>query len=534
MLIPENKILLKIRNLSLCSQSKTGQPIIDNLNFEIEKSRITALAGESGAGKTLLALCICGLAGYVKGITVSGSIFFTSNDTSQDILSLNENELTKLRGNKIAIVLQDPLTYFDPNMKIKNQISEIVEIHKLQISESDLNILLQKAELDIRVLESYPHQLSGGELQRLAFVSASLPKPKLLIFDEPTTNLDKKLTRQMLDMIRNFCISEDITVLFISHDLKAVRYIADNVCIMKNGRIIEYNTCKKVFENPENEHTKKLIDSFFNFNPISRPNYTSESAIEVNSVSKTFKLNDEFDFFRKRKYLKVLDKVDFVLSKAEVIGIIGHSGSGKSTLARILVQLEIADNGNVTIEEKVFSLSNNRDSGFLRKNIQLVFQNPITSLNRIIKIRTLLAEPLKSEFRKSKVKSYEILKILRNKLGIKEELLCRYPDQISGGEAQRIALARALTNDPKILILDESFSALDRISQNEIMNILNKIISEKDIAIIIITHDIDIAAKFCDKLIILKKGTIVESGNTKEIINSPKNEFTKSLINADY
>jgi ABC-type glutathione transport system ATPase component len=534
MQIPEDKILLKIRNLSLFSLSDASQPILDKLSLDIERAKITALAGESGTGKTLLALCISGLARYLKGITASGSILFNSNGVSQDILSLNEKESTKLRGDKIAIVLQDPMTYFDPNKKIKRQISEIVKIHKLQISDPHLEILLQKAGLDNRVLESYPHQLSGGELQRLAFISASLPKPELIIADEPTTNLDKKLTKQVLDMIKSFCVSEGIAVLFISHDLKAVRYIADNVCIIKQGSIIENNTCNEIFENPKNEHTKKLIDSFYNFHPELRSNYLSETSIEVKSVSKTFTLNHEFDFFKKRKYLKVLGNVGFPLKKAEVLGIIGHSGSGKSTLARILVQLELADNGSVKIEKNEFSLSHYRNSGLLRKSIQLVFQNPITSLNRIMKIRNLLIEPLKSEFHDPKVKNSGILKILRKQLGIKEELLDRYPDQISGGEAQRIALARALINSPKVLILDESFSALDRISQNEIIVMLNKIIIENKIAIIFITHDIDFAAKFCDKLLILKNGIIVESGSTKEIINSSKNEFTKSLINADY
>lgn len=534
MVIADDKILIKIRNLSLFGQGKENQPILLDLNLDIERAKITALAGESGAGKTLLAMSICGLAKYLKGISVAGNIFFNSDDISHDILSLNEKEITKLRGNKIAIVLQDPMTYFDPNLKIKKQISEIIRIQKLQISEPDLNKLLQKAGLDTRVLDSYPHQLSGGELQRLAFVSASLPRPKLIIADEPTTNLDKKLTIQILDMIRDFCNSEGIAILFISHDLKAIRYIADNVGIMKQGRILEFNTCNKIFTDPQNEQTKKLIDAFYNFNSERRSKYLSESAIEVNSVSKTFILNDEFDFFGKRKYLKVLDKVNFSVHKAEVLGIIGHSGSGKSTLARILVQLELADHGNVKIEENVYSLNQNSNLRLLRKNIQLVFQNPITSLNRIMNIRTLLSEPLKSYFHVPKAKSSEILEILRHQSGIKEELLERYPDQISGGEAQRIALARALSNEPKVLILDESLSALDRISQNEIIVMLNKIISDKNIAIIFITHDIDIAAKFCDKLIILENGIIVESGNTEEIINSPKNEFTKSLINADY
>ncbi len=534
MVIPDDKILLKIRKLSLSTQSNAGQLILSNLNLDIEKAKITALVGESGAGKTLLAMCISGLAKYLKGISVTGNIFFNSKDESLDILKLNEKKLTTLRGNKIAIVLQDPMTFFDPNKKIKKQIFEIVEIHKLQISEPYLQKLLKKAELDNRVLESYPFQLSGGELQRLAFISASLTKPSLIIADEPTTNLDNKLTIQILDMIRHFCNNEGIAVLFISHDIKAVRYIADNVCIMRHGNIIEYNTCSNIIENPENEHTKKLINAFYNFNPEKRANYLSESQIEVNSLSKTFVLNDEFDFFRRRKYLKVLDNIEFSINKAEVLGIIGHSGSGKSTLARILVQLELTDQGSLKIGENVFLLNQNSNAGLIRKNIQLVFQNPITSLNRIMRIRNLLSEPLKSDFCDPKANNSETLEILRDKLGIKEEILGRYPDQISGGEAQRIALARALTNNPKVLILDESFSALDRISQNEIIILLNNIITEKGIAIIFISHDIELASKFCNKLIILKKGTIVESGFAEETLNSPKNEFTKSLINAVY
>jgi ABC-type glutathione transport system ATPase component len=536
MIFPFENIILRISELSISSTGRQEISIIDNLSLDIEKSKITSLTGESGSGKTMTALSILGLTKYHKNINVSGKILFRVPEGWIDILNISEKQLTQLRGKKISIILQDPLSSFDPNKKCGKQLTEIIRTAKKvstnAVAEEAL-FLVKKMKLDPRVLNLYPHQLSGGELQRFSIAVALSSNPDLIIADEPTTNLDANLKAEILNLIKEINREGSVSFLLISHDLKAVKSVSDNICIIKNGKLLEYKKASDFFRKPDHQFTKKLIDAFFNFTlpPFTRhSDFAPVEVLNVMEISKSFRTSFLISVFNKNKGVDALKNISFVIEKGETVGIIGESGSGKSTIARILVRLEKADTGSVLLCGKNISLPGSKKN--VRKNIQMVFQNPVTSLNKIIKVGKLLKEPFETALWSEINNDMLDMNTLKTQLGIYDELLERYPDNISGGEAQRIALARALAYNPGLLVMDESLSALDKISQNEILCLLNDIKQTQDTSIIFITHDLSLARNFCDRIIIMKNGSILEQGLTSEIFNSPAQEYTKSLLNA--
>lgn len=531
MILPPDNIILSISGLTIRTTGKSPVTLVDDLNFNVEKSKITALIGESGSGKTLTALSIPGLGKYIENTEITGKILWREGKKETDLMKLTEKSLGAYRGKRIALILQDPVSSFNPNKRCGTQLVEIIRIHTKATKNLAREMALAamaEMKLSLRHFNAYPHQLSGGELQRLSIASAVAVDPKLIIADEPTTNLDPLLTAEILSIIRNINREKGITFLLISHDLRAIRAIADNVGLMKHGKIYEYRRNEDFFNNPENVHSKELIDAYFNFSLSTSITKTSEEILRVSQISKSFDLPGRISFIKKPGRLKVLHDVSFILNKSECIGIIGESGSGKSTIARILVRLETEDEGTITLEGTKISRSDTVD--FVKNNIQMVFQNPASSLNKVVKIKTLLNEPFENNRESDALKEkYEQTKKL---LGIEELLLKRYPNQISGGEAQRIALARALAFNPGVIVMDESLSALDRISQNEILKLLNELKLRNNTSFIFITHDLQLARHFCDKLIIMRDGIVLEEGITSEIFSSPGHEYTKSFIDA--
>ncbi|MBK7095100.1 MAG: ABC transporter ATP-binding protein [Saprospiraceae bacterium] len=536
MTFTDKNIILRILNLSISSTGRGAPTIIDNLSIDIERSKITSLLGESGSGKTLTALSIPGLTKYFQNISISGKILFKEAKGWTDIFSLSEKEMTDYRGKRIALIMQDPLSSFDPNKKCGKQLHEVIRTHKTICAKETQDYilsLLQKMKLEPRVLNSYPHQLSGGELQRFSIAIAVSSNPELIIADEPTTNLDANLKGEILNLIKDINREKAISFLFISHDLKAVKAISDNICLIKNGKLLEYKKSIDFFNDPSDPLSRSLIDAFFNFSlnqSIASPDHPLIEVLDVRDISKSFGTSVSISFFQNSARIEALKNISFRIDQGETIGIIGESGSGKSTIARILVQLEHPDKGSVTLSGKNIFLAHKRD----RKNIQMVFQNPVTSLNKIIKISKLLKEPYETDISKENTEDIPDLNDLKIQLGINDILLERYPDSISGGEAQRIALARALAYNPKLIVMDESLSALDKISQNEILKLLNDIKQKRNTSFIFITHDLSLARHFCDRILIMKDGRIIEQGATTDIFNSPVQHYTKSLLNAIY
>jgi peptide/nickel transport system ATP-binding protein len=531
MIIPRENIILSISGLTIRTTGKSPVTLVDELDFDIEKSKITALIGESGSGKTLTALSIPGLGRYIENTEISGKILFRDGNTEIDLMKLPEKSLSAFRGKKIALILQDPMSSFNPNKKCGHQLTEVIRVHTgISNKEASKLAIAAMAEMKLsqRHYNAYPHQLSGGELQRLSIAAAVSVNPKLIIADEPTTNLDPLLTAEILDMIRRINREKGISFLIISHDLRAIRAVADNIGLMKYGKIQEYKRNEDFFGNPENIHSIKLVDAYFNFSLSPSDTKPSGEILRVSKLSKSFDLPGRIPFIKTPGQVKVIHDVSFILKKGESIGIIGESGSGKSTLARILVRLESEDGGYIVMEGT--KLTHKHAIDFIRNNIQMVFQNPASTLNKAIRIKTLLDEPFEN-IRENKILKQNY-KHTKKMLGIEETLLKRYPSQISGGEAQRIALARALAFNPGVIVMDESLSALDRISQNEILKLLNELKLKKNISFVFITHDLQLARHFCDRSIILRDGIVVEEGITSDIFSSPGHEYTKSLIDA--
>ncbi|MEZ4907398.1 MAG: ATP-binding cassette domain-containing protein [Saprospiraceae bacterium] len=479
----QNKnIILQLKNFSI----KGDNIIIDNSDLQIKQSEINAIYGDSGTGKSLTAMAIMGMKNYYRNIEFSGEIIF---DNSIDILKAKEEELNDIRGNRISMIYQDSLSSYNPNKKCKIQFEEILKSNKVNPTISILKESLNKVNLNYNKLNLYPWQLSGGELQRLSIAIAISVNSEIIICDEPTTNLDPILKTEIINLIEKINKSFGITFIIISHDRKSIDKISTNSIELRNNKFQKY--IQYTFETPEkNNHSPKSY------------NYDSqEYELEIKNINKTFKSNFNLWKFKYKNSTKALENVSLSLKKGHILGITGNSGSGKTTLARIISGLENADSGEIIISGNI-----NKNQSSLRSstNIQYVFQNPITALNRIVRIKYLLNEALKKS---GNYNTNSLEKILLE-FGIKEEILERYSDQISGGEAQRIAIARSLIVNPQILILDESFSSLDHKSQYNLMELILNYRLNHRLSIILITHDIEFAKLYCDNIINMKDGKI--------------------------
>ncbi len=521
-------IVLEIKNLKLKLGHKKVKEILKSVNFNIKKSQIIAMTGSSGSGKSLTAYAILGLLDKGK-FSCDGNIWFNDNGRKIDLLSLKENEYEQIRGVKISMVFQDPYSSFDPRIKCGNQLVEILK-KKSDSSHNDIIIEAKKQfyrfGLNDRIFNSYPHQISGGELQRVSFAIALAPSPDLLITDEPVTNLDAISKKEILDLIREINIRDGLAVLYISHDIDSIKYLsARDIIMIKDGKtkIVNdsYFTVKKLKLNQNQDEIDYVIED----NPL----------LELKNIWKKYKKYSILDVFSSSKELVALKNINLTLNRGEILGIVGESGSGKTTLARILMGLEKIDEGEYIFDGKSYSLPNKKDIKNLRRHIQMVYQNPVSSLNPSISNKVLIHEPFEiTNDRLSKKEELEKIEEVFNKLNLSFDILERYPGQLSGGEAQRFAIARVLLLNPEVIIFDEAVSSLDLQNQYNILENLMMLQKENQLSYIYISHDLKLTRQFCDKLIIMKDGKIIESGNNKEIFNNPKEEYTKKLLNAGF
>lgn len=499
----DNKdILLVVNDLSIESQNTN---IVSHINFEIQQGKIYALVGISGTGKSLIAMSLTGMAKYFPQLKFSGSVCLKTSTIEVDIMDCEEKTLQKIRGKRISLIYQDPILSFDPNKRCKSQFTEILK-ENLKTSSANINTTIEEymfeVNLSSQVLDKYPHQLSGGELQRLSIAIALASGSQLIICDEPTTNLDYQLKNDILDLISRLNKEKNISFLIISHDYDIVDKIADRLFVIENHKLNIVEDKEKYIE----EQDKKL-DQIIKIKSLA--NIENENIIlSINSISKYYIYDFNIFKWRYEHRIKVLHNASLKLSKGEIVSLIGNSGSGKSTLARILIGLETADLGQITIDSEVIT-PHERKLKINHNIIQLVFQNPLSSLNRIVKIKILLREPLEVKHFKGDMNSE--LELICKDFEINTKLLDKYPDQISGGEAQRIAIARAIVLEPKVLILDESMSALDRGSQVEILSLILKKQSKLNFGIIFITHDLKLAKIISHRILKIENGNIIDS-----------------------
>ena len=518
--------IVSVRNLSISFRQNIK--VVKDINLDIIKGKTTALVGESGSGKTLSALSILKLLPNSAKIT-KGEIFFKN----QNILSLPQNEIQKIRGNNIATIFQEPMTSLNPLHTINKQIEEIIITHNKvtkKEAKNKTNNLLNEVGLGeiTKRPKIYPYELSGGQRQRVMIAMSIANNPDLLIADEPTTALDVTIQIQILDLLSKLQKKMGMTMLFISHDLSVVKKMADFIYVMKDGNIVESGTNDKIFKSPEHNYTKNLVLS-----------QSKKKIVSVNSTNTILKVENLDVWYPIKKgllkktidHVKAINKLSFSLNRGECVGIVGESGSGKTSLILAILKL-IKSKGKIIINGKNISLINNSQILGLRKEIQIVFQDPFSSLSPRMNIEGIISEGLNIHFpRLSKIEKKNKIVDTLNKVGLDyAECIDKYPHEFSGGQRQRIAIARALILEPKILILDEPTSALDVTIQNQIIDLLNKLQSDLSLSYIFISHDMKVIKSIADKVIVLKNGIVVEENDTIKIFKNPKSTYTNNLI----
>ncbi len=518
--------IIKIKNLNIAF--KKDQEVVKNINLDVFKGKTTAIVGESGSGKTLSALSILKLLPNSAKIS-NGEIFYKNTN----ILSLADDQIQKIRGNKIATIFQEPMTSLNPLHTINKQIEEIILTHnkisKKEAKNKTLELLNEVGLGDIADRPKiYPYELSGGQRQRAMIAMSIANNPDLLIADEPTTALDVTIQMQILNLLSKLQKKLGMTLLFISHDLSVVKKMADYIYVMKDGEIIENGTSKKIFETPEKEYTKQLV-SAQNKKKINL-NKSSNIVLKVENLDVWYPVKKGL-LKRTIDHIKAVTKISFTLKEGESLGIVGESGSGKTSLILAILKL-IQSKGKILINNKDIKLFNKNQILILRKEIQIVFQDPFSSLSPRMNVEEIISEGLKVHYPElSKNEKIIKLKDVLSKVGLEYfECINKYPHEFSGGQRQRIAIARALILQPKILILDEPTSALDITIQNQIIDLLNKLQRELSLSYIFISHNMRVIQSIADKVIVLKKGKIVEANTTDEIFKNPKSDYTSDLI----
>lgn len=520
--------ILEVKNLDVSFHSAEGYSykVVKNINFDLSKGEILGIVGESGSGKSLTALSILGLLPYPKAFhSPNSSVKFNGDEL------LGNPDIRKYRGNRIGFVFQEPMSSLNPLHTIGNQIAETLILHqkmsKKQAKAETLKLLEQTGITNPKKrFKAYPHELSGGQRQRVMIAMAIANKPDILIADEPTTALDVTIAAQIVELLLNLKKELGMSIIFISHDLNLIRKVADRVLVMKSGKIIEQGLCEAIFKQPKNSYTKTLI---YSSNILKKHSNT-----KTNFVVKTLKTTVQYPlsktFFGKNKdYLTALNNVSVVLKKGKTLGLVGESGSGKTTFGMTLAGL-IKFNGDILLNniniKEIKPLQ-------LHKQIQIVFQDPYTSLNPRMTIEEIIGEGERIHFKnETKLERLEKIKKILHEVGLKEEVLNKYPHEFSGGQRQRIAIARALIVEPEILILDEPTSALDVTIAAQILKLLQKLQQEKGLTYVFISHDMRAVRALADDVAVMKDGKIVELNTAAKIFMQPKHFYTRNLIKA--
>ena len=522
--------LLEVKNLYLSIESENENKILKDINFSINSSEILSLIGESGSGKSLTALSIIRL--LEKNCRIKkGKIIF--NDT--DLLSLEEQNMRLIRKNDISMIFQEPMRSLNPVMSIYDQLLEAYEKEsrkkiKRKIIENLISVGIDDAS---RVIDLFPHQLSGGMKQRVMIAMAIACKPKLLIADEPTTSLDVTIQKQVLDLLLELRNELNMSILFITHDLAVASQISDNIVVMKEGMVVENSESKKFFENPKSLYSKTLLaSSSYNRKNNLTNSLKNNSVLKVNNLKVYFKEKKSF-IAQNQDYKKAVDDISISIDAGATHAIVGESGSGKTTIAKAIMGLTEVTDGDIRILDKDILKMEGKEKLNFRKNYQMIFQDPFSSLNPRMRVGSIIKEGL--SFLKPYMNTEETNECLKNvieNVGLEESSLYKYPHQFSGGQRQRIAIARVLVLDPRLLICDEPTSSLDVTVQKQVLDLLTEIQTKNQISYLFISHDINLVASISDTLSVMHQGKIVESGKTSDIINNTSNDYTKKLLSS--
>ncbi|HVU56703.1 MAG TPA: ABC transporter ATP-binding protein [Puia sp.] len=542
--------LLSIKDLTIEFQTETGtSPGVQNINLDVHRGEIVALVGESGSGKSITSLSVLQLLPMPPARVVSGQILFTTRDgASIDLLQQSPAAMQDIRGNEIAMIFQEPMTSLNPVLTCGYQVTEAIRVHRRLTAEEarkEAIALFEKVRLPdpTGIFSRYPHQLSGGQKQRVMIAMAMSNRPSLLICDEPTTALDVTVQKTILELIRSLQETENMGVIFITHDLGVVAGIADRALVLYKGNVVEESSVMQLFHHPQHPYTRGLLERWRAIQtpppksaPAGRDELSSLPAgntlMEIKDLKVWYPSRKSF-LGKPQSYTRAVDDISFRIFRGETLGLVGESGCGKTTLGRTLLRLIEPTAGRILFEGRDLSTYTAHELKKLRSHIQIVFQDPYSSLNPRIPIGPAIAEVLKVHGRGTTdgQRKEQVVELLE-KVSLSAEHYNRYPHEFSGGQRQRIVIARALILRPSFVVCDESVSALDVSIQAQVLNLLNQLKKELGFTVVFISHDLQVIRYISDRILVMNKGRIEEIGEAEEVYNTPRSEYTKKLLEA--
>ena len=578
----KKEILLEVKNLvtEFVTENETIKAVND-VSFNLHRGETIGIVGESGSGKSVTALSVMQLIPNPPGRIVSGNIIYHSEKKGPvDLTKVSANEMRSFRGNELAMIFQEPMTSLNPVYTCGDQVMEALILHqkisKKEAREKTLE-LFNKVQLPRpeQILDSYPHQVSGGQKQRVMIAMAMSCNPGILIADEPTTALDVTVQKTILDLMLELQREQNMGILFITHDLGVIAELADKVVVMYKGQIVEQGNVMDIFSNPQHPYTKGLlacrppldkrlyhlptVSDFMELSPVGEiiektqtvqealnsatitkderqkwhaELYSRPKILEVRNLKTYFPINKSL-FGKAKEFVKAVDDVSLDVYEGETLGLVGESGCGKTTLGRTILRLVEPTAGLITFRKQDITNIANEEMRALRRNMQIIFQDPYSSLNPRITIGEAIMEPMKVHrlYKNDKERKEKVIELLE-KVNMTDKQFYRYPHEFSGGQRQRICIARALSLNPQFIICDESVSALDVSVQAQVLNLLNDLKKEFKFTYIFISHDLSVVKFMSDRMVVMHDGMIVEMGDADEICNSPKSEYTQNLINS--